>query len=365
MKLNHDAVQIEKLAGKLVEKIQSDIHPPYFFMEVCGTHTVSIFRSGIRSILPENIRVISGPGCPVCVTSMVEIDEAIYLSRQPDTILTIFGDLMRVPGSDSSLLEERTRGADVRIVLSPLDALAIAQQEGKDKRVVFFAVGFETTIPAIGVAIKEAMKMKLDNFNILCSLRLIPPAIEMLLSSGKSQVDGFILPGHVSVIIGTEPYGFIAEKYRVPGVVIGFEPLDILSGLWMLLRLRKKNRATIEIQYKRAVREKGNVKAKEIISEVFRPVDVQWRGLGVIPLSGLALQEPYSAMDARKIFQIPEIEAKEPSGCLCGEILQGLKSPPECSLFAKACTPQSPIGPCMVSSEGSCAAYYKYVRSRW
>ncbi len=351
---------VEKLTEELIEEIRSDTHLSYSFMEVCGTHTVSIFRSGIRSILPDTLRVISGPGCPVCVTSMAEIDEAVYLSKQTDTILVTFGDLMRVPGSESSLLQERARGADIRIVLSPLDAVHIAEKDAPRKRVVFFAVGFETTIPPIGVAIKEAIKRNLDNFYVLCSLRLIPPAIKKLLSSGKAQIDGFILPGHVSVIIGTDPYRFISEQYGVPGVIAGFEPLDILGALWMLLRLKKEQKADIKIQYRRAVKKEGNKKAKKIMTEVFRPVDVQWRGLGTIPKSGLALREEYTSVDAREIFEIPRSQGKEPSGCLCGEILQGLKSPPQCSLFAKACTPQTPIGPCMVSSEGSCAAYYKY-----
>lgn len=360
MNQTYDVPRAEKLSEKLVKEIRSLNHPHYSFMEVCGTHTVSIFRSGIRSILPGSIHIISGPGCPVCVTSIAEIDEAIYLSRQPNTILVSFGDLMRVPGSKSSLLEERARGGDIRIVLSPLDAVDIAEKDGRGKRVVFFAVGFETTIPAIAVAIREARKRNIGNFSILCSLRLIPPAIEALLSAHEARIDGFILPGHVSVIIGTEPYRFIAEQYGIPGVIAGFEPLDILGALWMLLRQKKAKRADIEIQYKRVVKKEGNKTARDITSEVFSPVDSQWRGLGIIPKSGLALREEYSYMDARITFRIPHFESKEPPGCACGEILQGLKIPPECPLFAKACTPGKPIGPCMVSSEGSCAAYYKY-----
>jgi len=348
-----------EIAEKLLRAIRSYATQNFSFMEVCGTHTVAIFRSGIRSVLPKNLRIISGPGCPVCVTPMKEIDEAIYLVKNSNTILATFGDLMKVPGNECSLLEARARGAKVKIILSPMDAVQLAELE-KGSKVVLFAVGFETTIPAIAVAIKEAFRRELKNFFVLSSLRLIPPAIESLLNSKKTAIDGFILPGHVSVIIGTKPYQFIAEKYNTPGVVTGFEPLDILQGLVLLLRQKTESRSKIEIQYQRAVSPEGNKKAVETMYEVFEVTDSQWRGIGTIPKSGLALKDKYSSMDARKFFDIPEMSAEEPAGCICGEILQGLKLPPQCKLFGKRCTPEDPVGPCMVSSEGSCAAFYKY-----
>ena len=348
-----------ELAEKFIKAIQSSATQRYSFMEVCGTHTVAIFRSGIRSVLPEKLNVISGPGCPVCVTPMSEIDEAIFLAKKKNTILATFGDLMRVPGSDGSLLQARAQGARIKIILSPMDALQLAEQE-KDSNIIFFAVGFETTIPTIAVAIREAKRRGLKNFFILPSLRLIPPAIRTLLDSKKTKIDGFILPGHVSVIIGTGPYNFIADEFNIPGVVTGFEPLDILQGLLMLLNQKAEGRSEIEIQYQRAVSPEGNKKALEITYDVFERIDSRWRGIGTIPGSGLTLKEEYVFMDARKSFDIPEISADEPPGCICGEILQGLKIPPQCKLFGKRCLPENPVGPCMVSSEGSCAAYYKY-----
>ena len=348
-----------ELTGKLVEALRSRGSENYTFMEVCGTHTVAIFRSGIRSILPENIRIISGPGCPVCVTPMREIDQAIYLAKKQGVVLATFGDLMRVPGSESSLLEARADGARLRIVLSPMDAVELAQQE-TSSTIVFFAVGFETTIAPIAVAVREAYRRKLGNFFVLPSLRRIPPAIETLLAGRESVIDGFILPGHVSVIIGTEPYEFISRDFKVPGVVTGFDPLDILQGLWMLLRLKLSGESRIEIQYRRAVSREGNVKALRVMHDVFRPTDSHWRGLGKIPASGLALRDKYSSMDARRHFDIPEMPDKKPSGCICGQILQGLKIPTQCKLFGSGCTPEHPVGPCMVSSEGSCSAFYRY-----
>ncbi len=357
-KSNPDETQI---AERLLEEISSLTTRNYSFMEVCGTHTVAIFRSGIRSILPENLRIISGPGCPVCVTPMKEIDEAIYLVREEDVVLATFGDLMRVPGSETSLLQARAEGAKVKIILSPLDAVQLAEKD-RSANVVLFAVGFETTIPAIAIAVKEAKKRGLENFFVLSSMRLIPPAMEMLLASKKARIDGFILPGHVSVIIGVKPYQFICSEFKTPGVVTGFEPLDILQGLLMLLRQKSEGRSEIEIQYRRAVSRNGNRKAVEVMYEVFEEVDSRWRGIGTIPLSGLALRNGFSSMDARKYFEIPEMPDREPPGCICGEILQGVKIPPQCKLFGNRCVPENPVGPCMVSSEGSCAAYYKYGR---
>jgi hydrogenase expression/formation protein HypD len=351
----------ERLAPLLLEKIAGLADQPIRLMEVCGTHTVAIFRSGIRSLLPDTVELISGPGCPVCVTPAGEIDRAIALAGQDGVALATFGDLMRVPGSESSLQGERASGAEIRVVLSPLDALQIAQ-ENPDRKVVFFAVGFETTSPAIAAAVQEAHRKKLANFYLLSSQRVIPPAIRALLSGGKVQIDGFILPGHVSVIIGRAPYLLISEEFGLPGVITGFEPLDILEGVYMLLRQRQEKRTAIEIQYSRAVKEEGNQHALAILNAVFEPVDARWRGLGVIPKSGLDLRDAFKKMDAAQAFDIPCAEVEDPPGCLCGEVLQGIHRPPDCALFGTRCTPEEPIGPCMVSSEGSCAAYYKYGR---
>ena len=350
-----------KLASLLLEKIGGLADHRMRLMEVCGTHTVAIFRSGIRSLLPDTVELISGPGCPVCVTPAGEIDRAIALAGQDGVILATFGDLMRVPGSESSLHQERATGAAIQVVLSPLDALQIAQEHA-DRKVVFFAVGFETTSPAIAAAVQEAQRRGLGNFYLLSSQRVIPPAIRALLSGGKVQIDGFILPGHVSVIIGRAPYLLISEEFGLPGVITGFEPLDILEGIYMLLRQRDEGRTAIEIQYSRAVKEEGNQHAIEILNAVFEPVDARWRGIGVIPNSGLDLREDFSAMDAAQAFDIPYADKEDPPGCLCGEVLQGIHRPPDCALFGTRCTPEEPVGPCMVSTEGSCAAYYKYGR---
>jgi hydrogenase expression/formation protein HypD len=351
----------ERLASLLLEKITGLADQPMRLMEVCGTHTVSIFRSGIRSLLPDTVELISGPGCPVCVTPAGEIDRAIALSGRDGVTLATFGDLMRVPGSESSLQQERASGAAIQVVLSPLDVLQIAQDH-PDRKVVFFAVGFETTSPAIAAAVQEAQRKGLANFYLLSSQRIIPPAIKALLSGGKVQIDGFILPGHVSVIIGKAPYLLISEEFGLPGVITGFEPLDILEGIYMLLRQRQEGRTAIEIQYSRAVKEEGNQHALAILNAVFTPVDARWRGLGVIPKSGLDLRDAFKKMDAAQAFDIPYADKEDPPGCLCGEVLQGIHRPPDCALFGTRCTPEEPIGPCMVSSEGSCAAYYKYGR---
>ncbi len=353
----------ERVASALLREIGRLLRDPLRIMEVCGTHTVAIFRSGIRSLLPEGIELISGPGCPVCVTPTGEIDRAIALTERDGVILATFGDLMRVPGTEASFIQRRAEGGDIRVILSPLEAVRMAEEERK-RKVVFFAVGFETTSPAIAASVLEAERRGLDNFYLLSSQRLIPPAIEALLSGGKVAIDGFLLPGHVSVIIGKAPYGFITERFGVPGVITGFEPLDILEGILMLVRQRREGRAEIQIQYRRAVKEEGNPRARELMEQVFTSVDSRWRGLGTIPESGLSLREEFSRMKAEEAFDLPYIERPDPPGCLCGEVLQGVKAPPDCPLFGGRCTPQSPVGPCMVSSEGTCAAYYKYGGSR-
>lgn len=331
------------------------------FMEVCGTHTMAIYQYGLRSLLPEGVRLISGPGCPVCVTPNGYIDRAIALSRLPDTIITTFGDMVRVPGSTSSLMEERARGADVRIVYSPLDAVSMAEKN-PDKRVVFLGVGFETTAPTIAGSILTAVAKGLGNYSVLAAHKTIPLPMEILSSDPELSIDGYICPAHVSAIIGAEAYRPLAEKLGVPCVVTGFEPVDVMQGVEMLARQVVEKRSSVEIQYGRVVKWEGNRKAREILAEVFSVCDSEWRGIGVIPGSGLEIAEKYAAFDAEKTIPVTVEEPREHKGCLCGEILKGKVSPFDCPLFATVCMPESPVGACMVSSEGTCAAAYKYGR---
>ncbi len=328
-------------------------------MEVCGTHTMSIFRNGIRSVLPRTISLLSGPGCPVCVTAQKEIDAFIALARTDDVIVTTFGDLIRVPGTDSSLQNERSDGRDIRIVYSTFDALEIAKKN-PGKKIVFSGVGFETTAPTIAASIVSAKEMNLDNFFVFSAHKLVPPALDALINIKDIKVDGFILPGHVSVIIGTKAYVQFFEQCRIPCVVAGFEPADVMQAIFMLVEQTETNTAKLENAYPRAVTDNGNTKAQKIMHDVFETADAVWRGIGTIPESGLKIREDFAQFDAQKMFKIEVPESKEPKGCACGEILTGLKTPPECSLYKKACTPVNPVGPCMVSSEGTCAAYYKY-----
>ena len=327
-------------------------------MEVCGTHTVNIFRNGIKEMLPANINLISGPGCPVCVTPILYIDEIIALSRKNDFIITTFGDMIRVPGSTSTLEKEKANGADIRIVYSTLDALEVARLNSS-KKVVFMGVGFETTSPTIASAILKAEEEKIDNFFVLSVAKIIPPAMRALLESREVNIDGFICPGHVSTIIGSRPYNFIATQYGVPCVISGFEPLDILQTIFMLVKQIEENDTKIEIQYQRVVKPEGNQIALEKVSRVFKVIDSEWRGIGKIPQSGLEIREEYTQFNARK-FNVLVEKTKEFTGCSCGEVLRGRITPPECPLFGEVCTPEDPKGACMVSSEGTCAAYYKY-----
>jgi hydrogenase expression/formation protein HypD len=327
-------------------------------MEVCGTHTVSIFRYGIKGILPEQIRLISGPGCPVCVTPNNDIDLAIAVSRQKDVIIATFGDMMRVPGSTSSLQKEKAEGRDIRIVYSSLDALKIANKN-PGKRVVFLAIGFETTSPTIAVAILRAKEEALRNLFFLNSQKRVPPALVALFQTKQVKIDGLILPGHVSTILGTNPYQFIAKEFGRPAVITGFEPLDILQGIWMLVKQIEENRAAVEIQYRRVVHEEGNPTALSKIYEVFEEDEGLWRGLGRIPDSGYRFKESYKEMDVRS-FDVDVEPLREHPECLCGEVLQGIKTPLECRLFKNVCHPENPIGPCMVSVEGTCHTYFKY-----
>ena len=328
-------------------------------MEICGTHTVAIFRSGLRQLLPSSIRLISGPGCPVCVTANEDIDRAIWLSQQPDVILTTFGDLVRVPGSRSSLNHERSRGADVRIVYASIDALQIAR-ETPEKQVVFIGIGFETTAPTIAAAVKQAAVEGLKNFSVLSAHKLLPPAMRALLETEDLRLDGFLCPGHVSTIIGASAYEEVTTRYGIPCVVTGFEPLDVLQGVYILVEQLSAGKAEVINQYRRAVTWEGNAAARRLMDEIFEPVDSTWRGLGLIPLSGLKLREAWKDFDAGLRFSMPEIQVKEHPGCRCGEVLRGVMTPPECGLFRKACNPQTPLGPCMVSGEGTCGAYYRY-----
>jgi hydrogenase expression/formation protein HypD len=348
--------------GILTQKIKQVAHEigkDVNLMEVCGTHTVAIFKSGIKSILPDNVNLISGPGCPVCVTPNPYLDRAMALSRLDDVIITTFGDMLKVPGSSSSLEKEKTGGKDIRIVYSTVDALKIAQ-EYPDKQVIFLGVGFETTTPTVAFAVKEAQRRKIKNFLILSAHKLIPPALKLLARSNDLKVHGFICPGHVSTIIGTKPYEFLAVEFNLPCVIAGFEPVDIFQSLYLLLTQIKNDNAQVENQYFRAVKPEGNPEALNLINQVFKKADSLWRGIGVIPESGLSLREQYREFDAEKMMPVEVEKSREPKGCICGLVIQGKSSPLECPYYANRCTPQSPIGPCMVSSEGSCQAYFKY-----
>jgi len=327
-------------------------------MEVCGGHTMAIHRFGIPSLLPKGIKLISGPGCPVCVSSISFIDKAITLSEIDNVIITTYGDLIRVPGSKSSLEKEKIKGADIRIVYSTLEALNIAKAN-QDKKVVFLGIGFETTAPASAVAIKKAYNESVSNFYLLSAHKIMPPIMEALLNDDV-KIDGFICPGHVSTITGSKIYDFIPKKYKIACVVTGFEPTDLMQSIDMLASQIANGNQKVEIQYSRVVTKEGNVKAKAIMNEVFETRNEFWRGIGEIANSGLKLKEKYKDFDAELIFNI-HIESKgENPACICGDILRGLKTPKDCKLFDKVCTPINPIGACMVSSEGSCAAYYKY-----
>jgi hydrogenase expression/formation protein HypD len=349
------------LARGVVDNIKRTWHglPPMRLMEVCGTHTVSIARSGIRSLLSGVVTLISGPGCPVCVTPDGYIDAAVGLGRRPDTVIATFGDMMRVPGRRSSLERERGRGMDVRVLYSPLDALEIAAKN-PGKEVVFLGVGFETTAPSIAGAILAAAGRRIANFSVLSSVRTIPLAMEALASDPAVRIEGFICPAHVSAIIGSDAYIPIAEKFGIPCVVAGFEPLDVLYGIYLLLRQKKRGAAAVENEYARVATPAGNRKALEVMGRVFRPGDIAWRGIGVLPGTGLKIRDDFSDFDAERKFGVEVPSEAEKTSCMCGDVLKGKITPRQCPLFGNACTPEEPYGPCMVSSEGTCAAYFKY-----
>jgi hydrogenase expression/formation protein HypD len=329
------------------------------FMEFCGGHTVAIFRYGIRQVLPKTIEMVSGPGCPVCVTATTDIDKSIALAQIPGVIITTFGDMLKVPGSRSSLQKARAGGADVRMVYSPLDALKIAV-ENPEKSVVFLGIGFETTAPGVAASVLQAEEQNIRNYYVLSQHKLSPPAIRAILNAGEVKLSGLICPGHVSAITGSQAWDFVASEFGIPCVVSGFEPLDILQCIDMLTKQVENEELKVEIAYRRGVTREGNTHAQKLMDNVFEPCPANWRGIGVILDSGLKLRKPYKHHDAEVQFDIKVAPSVEPKGCLCGEVLRGVKTPLDCSLFRKVCTPESPVGPCMVSSEGSCSAYFLY-----
>jgi hydrogenase expression/formation protein HypD len=348
------------LAGEILAQVEPGRH--YKLMEVCGGHTHSIYKYGVDDLLPANVELVHGPGCPVCVIPMGRVDDGIAIAHREGVIFTCFGDMMRVPGSNGSLLEAKAAGADIRMVYSPLDALRIAKQN-PDREVVFFAIGFETTAPSTALTLKRARAERVANFSCMCSHVTIVPPLRALLESPDLRLDGFIGPGHVSTVVGARPFEFIPADYRKPVVIAGFEPLDILQAISMILRQLQEGRCEVENEYKRVVPYEGNLRALEVMAEVFelRP-HFEWRGLGFISHSGLKLSDAYAELDAEERFSVPGVRVADPKACQCGEVLKGVIKPWECKVFGTGCTPERPIGTCMVSSEGACAAYYNFGR---
>lgn len=328
------------------------------FMEVCGTHTMAMHRFGLHTMLPEGVHLLSGPGCPVCVTPNALVDTAIAYARRPDVTLMTFGDMLKVPGSSSSLAAEKAKGGDVRLVYSPTDAVEFARAN-PDRNVVFFAIGFETTTPTCAAAVLDAADASLGNFTLVAAGKVLSPALDAL-ATGEVRVDGFVCPGHVSVVTGLDIYRRVVEKHRIPCVIAGFEPVDLLRAILMLAEQAAAGEARVENEYSRAVRPEGNRIARQVIAEVFEPVDSEWRGIGMIPQSGLALRQTFARYDALKRLPVEVEPSREHPACLCGEVLKGTKTPLDCTLFATTCTPAHPVGACMVSSEGTCAAWHKY-----
>ncbi|UCH09519.1 MAG: hydrogenase formation protein HypD [Fidelibacterota bacterium] len=354
-----DEFRDPEVARLYLEQLEEVVTRPWKIMEVCGGQTHAIMQYGIQDLIPDAITLLHGPGCPVCVTPLEQIDKAIAIAGRPDVIFTSFGDMLRVPGSEKDLFTVKAEGGDVRVVYSPLDALRIAK-ENPDKEVVFFAVGFETTAPANAMAIKQAATLGLANFSEIVSQVLVPPALEAILTAPDNQVQGFLAAGHVCTVMGYHEYEPLAAKYQVPIVVTGFEPLDILEGILMVIRQLEEGRHEVENQYRRSVERAGNEPAQAVIQEVYRVVPRQWRGIGEIPRSGLGLQPEYRAYDAELKFSVDTIQTLEPEICISGEVLQGWKKPGDCPAFGKECTPDTPLGATMVSTEGACAAYYRY-----
>jgi hydrogenase expression/formation protein HypD len=356
-----DEYRNEADAQRFIRAIEQHVTRPWTIMEICGGQTHTIIKFGIDRLLPEEVTLVHGPGCPVCVTPLELIDTALAIARRPEVIFTSFGDMLRVPGSETNLLSVKAPGGAVRLVYSPLDAVKLAQQN-PDRQVVFFAVGFETTAPANAMAVWQAKQMGVTNFSILCSHVLVPPAMEALLSSPANLVQGFLAAGHVCAVMGYWEYEPVVEKYRAPIVVTGFEPLDLLQGIYMAVKALEEGRADLENQYVRAVTREGNVPAQNLLKQVFQTCDRQWRGIGTIPNSGYALRPEFTDYDAELRFDVVGITAEESPICIAGEIMQGLKKPRQCPAFGTQCTPEHPLGAPMVSSEGACAAYYQYGR---
>lgn len=347
------------LAHALVKQIKGQVHQPIRLMEFCGGHTHAIMRFGIRRLLPAEVEMLSGPGCPVCVTSSKDLDRAIALSRIPGAILTTFGDMIRVRGTQGSLQSERARGADVRIVYSPLDALKLAEKHPR-RPIIFLGVGFETTAPGVAASILEAETKGLRNYFVFSLHKLTPPATKSILDAGEIGLSGILGPGHVTTVIGTDAWKFLSTQYGVPIAVAGFEPVDILRGISMLVDQISKGQTRVDNAYSRSVIPQGNRTALTIMNRVFEVCDAEWRGLGVLPQSGLRLRGEYASFDSSKAFEIPIVSSEEPPGCRCGEVLRGLLNPTQCSLFRRVCNPENPVGPCMVSSEGACSAYLQF-----
>lgn len=358
--IDFSAFRDPQLVRALIERIENTVGDRTInLMEVCGTHTVSIGRYGFRSILPAGLHLLSGPGCPVCVTANADIDRAVALARVSDAVITTFGDMIRVPGSSSSLAAEKAGGADVRVVYSPLDAVELASRE-PDRQVIFMGVGFETTAPTIAVCILEAAARDLANFSVFCVHKTTPAALRAIADDPETAIDGFILPGHVSTITGLSPYRFLPDEFGIPGVVTGFEPVDVLEGIARLTELVVAGTPAVENAYRRGVPDDGNPVARRLVDQVFTPCDAQWRGLGELPASGLAIRGEFARFDAMRRFAVEPEPTVEHPGCRCGDVLRGVIAPTSCPLFGRVCTPENPIGPCMVSSEGSCAAYWRF-----
>ncbi len=348
-----------KAASAYIERIHAVCMHPWTIMEICGGQTHTIVKSGIDNLLPSSLTLVHGPGCPVCVTPLEIIDKAIVIASRPDVIFTSFGDMLRVPGSEKDLLTVKSEGGDVRIVYSPLDAVKLAQQN-PDKKIVFFAVGFETTAPANAMSVLHASRLELNNYSILCSHVLVPPAMEAILSSPDNCVQGFLAAGHVCTVMGYKEYIPLAAKYHVPIVVTGFEPVDILQGILMTIQQLEKGSRAVENQYSRSVKREGNIQAIELMKKIFQVTDRAWRGIGTIPKSGYRIKEEYSKYDAEKVFNVSAIRTHESPLCIAGQVMQGLKKPLDCPAFGTKCTPEHPLGAPMVSSEGACAAYFHY-----
>ena len=357
-----DEYRNEADAQKFIQAINQTVTRPWTLMEICGGQTHTIIKFGIDRLLPDDVTLVHGPGCPVCVTPLELIDKALVIARRPEVIFTSFGDMLRVPGSTTDLLSVKAQGGDIRMVYSPLDAVKLAQQN-PERQVVFFAVGFETTAPANAMAVFQAKQLGLDNFSILCSHVLVPPAMEAILGSPHNLVQGFLSAGHVNAVMGYWEYEPLVKKYQVPIIVTGFEPLDLLQGIYMTVKALEEGRAELENQYVRAVTRAGNVPAQNLLKQVFQATDRQWRGIGLIPNSGYALRPEFAAYDAETRFDVVGITAQESPVCIAGEIMQGLKKPHQCPVFGTECTPEHPVGAPMVSSEGACAAYYQYGRT--